>query len=171
MRPLSTQSHAPSSARRGASRLLAGALLALSLAACSGSDPAPEGSGATAAKEAIEWYDPDSKLLRKSEGKKLFGQWVGPRTWWHQNQTIAREGQYDDQGRKTGLFVDYHETGDKKSETTFVEDLAEGPFVEWHPSGEKIGEGLFARGEKVGEWKAWYPDGSKRKTEIGRAHV
>jgi len=98
---------------------LAGGLLAVPvwLAGCGGggeSDPGQASGGSEASSSGltpkVEYFDPETKLLKKSEGETRYGTYVGARTWWHENQQVAKEGQYDDQGRKTGEWKEFHRT-------------------------------------------------------------
>lgn len=150
---------------------LVGGLSLLALFQLSGcgdsSSPGDNGTsiapGASSGSLTVEYFDPETKNLKKSEGETLYGKYIGKRTWWHENQQVAKEGTYDSQGNKTGPWKEYHRTnGLTAASYTYAQDLLTGAMTRWHPNGEKAEEGRYADGLKEGEWLSWYLNGRER---------
>ena len=132
------------------------ALSAAALSSCSGDKEAPT----TEASVTTEWHDPQSKQAKKSEGTTLYGQFVGPRTWWYKTGAIQKRGQYDDQGRETGEWVEFHNNDLEAARYQYAEGAMTGPYLAWFANGDKKEEGVYAAGVKSGEWRGWH-EGSK----------
>ena len=58
------------------------------LPGCGGSStPGDQGTSTAPATSngslTVEYFDPETKHLKKSEGETLYGKYIGKRTWWH----------------------------------------------------------------------------------------
>jgi len=62
-------------------------------------------------------------------------------------------------GQKTGLWIDWHENGERKLETHWKKDSLEGKFLSWHPDGNPHVIGQTHDGEVDGEWMEYYSNG------------
>ncbi|MEE3372652.1 MAG: toxin-antitoxin system YwqK family antitoxin [Planctomycetota bacterium] len=62
----------------------------------------------------------------------------------------------------TGVAVDKHLYGKKKSEGTFKDGKQEGLATIWHENGKKSSEGTFKDGKPDGLVTAWYENGQKQ---------
>ena len=78
-----------------------------------GGEGGSESSGAT-----VEYYDPETRLLKKAEGVKQYG-------------------------REEGIWTWYHENGVKQREQGFVAGLRTGPMTAWYDTGAVMARGSF----------------------------
>ncbi len=106
------------------------------------------------------WYDPNTRTLKQEEGVVRFGLRLGEWTFWHRNQAVAKKGRYDDQGRETGEWIEYHPSQSEKSRVTYVAGKLEGPSQEWHPQGALKAKGAYAGGARVGLWETFHENGA-----------
>lgn len=142
-------------------------LVAAGAFSCSG-----EGGGEAGAAEAtveIEWHNPELKRAKKSEGTTLYGQFVGPRTWWWPTGEVQKKGQYDDQGREAGEWQEYFTTGFVTAKYQYEEGVLEGPYLGWHPNGNERVKGRYEAGKKSGEWLSWHENGELMEKGTYRA--
>ena len=93
---------------------------ALAVTGCGKADQ-PSAGQAAAGTARLEYWDPDTKQLIKSRGTDLYGQFIGEREWYHRNQTLAKKGQYDDQGREIGEWMEYHQIGTPAARYSYAE--------------------------------------------------
>ena len=128
------------------------------LPACGGGGDDPSATTASGTPR-LEYWDPETKQLIKSRGTDLYGQFIGEREWFHRNQTLAKKGQYDNQGREIGEGMEYHQIGSPAARYAYVDGALEGDLVRWHPTGEEAERGRFEQGKQVGEWSSLYPSG------------
>lgn len=110
----------------------------------------------------VEYYDPDARHLWKMEGRTLFGEYVGERRWWHRNQHLSKVGEYDDNGRETGEWTEYHPSGVVAARYTYALGDLVGVWRRWAPNGELVEEGRFERGQRTGRWREWYDSGAPK---------
>jgi antitoxin component YwqK of YwqJK toxin-antitoxin module len=149
------------SAHASVSLLRAGAWAGLALtgallSSCSGGEEAVPAAGTV----VVEWHDPQFKRAKKSEGTTLYGQYVGPRTWWYKSGKVEKKGQYDEQGRETGEWVEFHNNDLEAARYQYAEGAMTGPYLAWFANGDKKEEGAHVSGEKSGEWLRWH-EGTK----------
>lgn len=70
----------------------------------------------------------------------------------------AEEGTYLD-GKRTGIWTTYWDSGSHKESTTFVADKSEGPFVRWYESGQMAERGTYAGEALAGLVEKWTESG------------
>ena len=81
------------------------------------------------------------------------------------------EGSYKD-GKKNGLWTDYHENGQKKSEGNHKDGKLDGLWTNWYANGQKSSEITYKNGKQYiirtykdgkreGFWTWWYANGQK----------
>ena len=81
------------------------------------------------------------------------------------------EGSYKD-GKKNGLWTDYHENGEKKSKGNHKDGKLDGLWTNWYANGQKSSEITYKNGKQYiirtykdgkreGFWTWWYANGQK----------
>jgi antitoxin component YwqK of YwqJK toxin-antitoxin module len=60
-----------------------------------------------------------------------------------------------------GLFVAYHENGTVASEGQYVDGKEDGLWRDFHPDGRAAAEGRYREGQEVGVWRFWNLDGTE----------
>ena len=60
---------------------------------------------------------------------------------------------------KNGLFIEYYESGEKKSERILRNGKEEGLCIIWHENGQKFSEETYKNGKKDGKWTYWNREG------------
>ena len=86
------------------------------------------------------------------------------------------EGSYKD-GKKDGLWTDYHENGQKKSEGNHKDGKLDGLWTNWYENGQKSSEITYKNGKQYiirtykdgkreGLWTWWYANGQKFYEDI-----
>ncbi len=86
---------------------------------------------------------------------------VGPMKAWFENGQLRCEGAYDDEGKLTGHWRYWDESGALLREGDFAMGLREGDWVEYHPNGRKRYEGLLHLGLNEGPWTYWHENGQR----------
>ena len=105
---------------------------------------------------------------------------IGNWTWWHPNGQVFRQGKYDNQGRKTGVWRTFYNDGRKheemvmsgsgtsrtwyasgkpQSEVPVVDGKKEGMFVSWYENGQKKDEVPYVDGVREGKTREWHENG------------
>ena len=105
---------------------------------------------------------------------------IGNWTWWHPNGQVFRQGKYDNQGRKTGVWRTFYNDGRKheemvmsgsgtsrtwyasgkpQSEVSVVDGKKEGMFVSWYENGQKKDEVPYVDGVREGKTREWHENG------------
>lgn len=133
-------------------------ILAQLVSGCGG-DQQSSAESSVAGTARLEYWDPETTQLIKSRGTVLYGQFIGEREWFHRNQTLAKKGQYDNQGREIGEWMEYHQIGSPAARYAYVDGALDGDLVRWHETGEEAERGQFQLGKQVGEWTTLYPSG------------
>ena len=87
---------------------------------------------------------------------------IGNWTWWHPNGQVFRQGKYDNQGRKVGVWRTFYNDGTKHEETVMS---GSGTSRTWYANGAKQSEVSVVDGKKQGMFVSWYPNG-KQKDEV-----
>ena len=86
------------------------------------------------------------------------------------------EGSYKD-GKKDGLWTDYHENGQKKSEGNHKDGKLDGLWTNWYENEQKSSEITYKNGKQYiirtykdgkreGLWTWWYANGQKFYEDI-----
>ena len=81
------------------------------------------------------------------------------------SKLVRRDGlvyEGDSETPFTGVVVDKHANGKKKTEGTFKDGKQEGLWTLWHANGQKKGEAMFKDDKKVSETK-WDEEGNEIK--------
>ena len=115
---------------------------------------------------------------------------VGNWTWWHPNGKVFRQGKYDNQGRKVGVWRVFYNDGSKheenvmsgngtsrtwyadgklQSEVKVVDGKKDGMFVSWYNNGQKKDEVPYVNGVKEGKTREWHENGKLKFEGEGRA--
>ena len=156
-----TTSSAPlTTALRAASMGLLGLFM---LPACGGGGDDPSATTASGTPRLENW-DPETKQLIKSRGTDLYGQFIGEREWFHRNQTLAKKGQYDNQGREIGEWMEYHQIGSPAARYAYVDGALEGDLGRWPPTCAEAVRCRFEQGKQVGPWTALYASGRSSRS-------
>jgi len=79
------------------------------------------------------------------------------------SEGIYRNGKKEGSGAygKAGLWISWHENGQKASEGNYVNELREGLWISWDSNGQKYEEGNYRNGKKEELWILWYENGQK----------
>jgi len=75
---------------------------------------------------------------------------------------------YLKQGRKEGMWMDWYESGRKKSQIHWTEDRMDGPFLVWHEKGPIKVVGQTKDGEVDGQWNEFYSNGQLASRSLNR---
>ncbi len=93
------------------------------------------------------WYHPNG--VKEIEGRMVNGDRDG--IWYHflengkvQVQMVYRQGRFVREKRENGLFREYCDDDQVRSEVTYVQGRLEGPFTEYHCNGTWVEEPLPA---------------------------
>ena len=100
------------------------------------------------------------KILGQSKDGKREGLF----TEWHDNGQKKEEGTFKD-GRWDGLWTFWHENGTKRAEVTYRDGKRDGLFTLWHENGQKRREVTFKDDEPDGLLTNWHPNGQKKSEE------
>jgi antitoxin component YwqK of YwqJK toxin-antitoxin module len=71
------------------------------------------------------------------------------------------EGAYDTAGRRTGMWISWYESGQKNSQTAYLNGLEEGKTTVWYSNGKLRYRGQHAKGKTVGRWEFFDTAGVK----------
>ena len=74
------------------------------------------------------------------------------------SKLVLRDGlmyEGDSETPFTGVAVDKHENGRKKSEATYKDGKIVGLATAWHANGQKSREATFKDGKEEGLWTEW----------------
>ena len=97
---------------------------------------------------------------QKTEANLKDGKRDGLFVEWHENGQKKSEVNYKDD-KKVGLATTWHENGQKKFEGNFKDGKFEGLSVNWHENGQKKAEANWKNGKKDGLQLGWYKNGQK----------
>jgi antitoxin component YwqK of YwqJK toxin-antitoxin module len=70
-----------------------------------------------------------------------------------------------------GLFVEYYESGQVKSEGEYVDGAEEGMWRDYHANGRLAAEGAYRAGREEGVWRLFGDDSREEKSVTYRAGV
>lgn len=88
----------------------------------------------------------------KGEGEYLNDRKTGPWLFYHLNGKIEQTGQYTKDGKPTGDWKWFYDSGNLLREESFIKGKPEGLMIEYSDSGKVITKGSFTDGLKEGEW-------------------
>jgi len=80
---------------------------------------------------------------------------------WLPDQTVE-EGSYTN-SMKTGIWIEYYQNGNKKSELTYVNNRPNGPAKMYFENGNLSEEGTWVGTRWTGPYKLYYEDGTPRQ--------
>lgn len=80
---------------------------------------------------------------------------------WHENGQKASEGHFQD-GKLQGRVTAWHKNGQKKMEGSFQDGKEQGLWTWWHENGQKAGESHFQNGKEQGRLTLWHENGQKK---------
>ena len=139
-----------------ASRAFLLLLLAPTFLGCS-----DEGQSEAGADLTVEWYDPETKMVKKSEGRQEYGREEGQWSYFHENGSLERQGSFVS-GMKSGVWTGWYPNGAVMRRGSFVGDQPDGLWEEFHPTGVISARTSWANGQIIGKQQRFYPDGGIR---------
>lgn len=80
---------------------------------------------------------------------------------YYENGALKAEYFVDAQGRKSGLYKEFHMTGALKVKVIYQAGAMDGAFESWHENGKSFITCRYRAGLLHGPWKEWRDDGSK----------
>lgn len=112
-------------------------------------------------KEEIvkDTYNDGSKRVVEVWEKKLFSKRKIEEITYHQSGQVQSRGNYDKNGKRTGLWISYYENGTKWSETHFDSGKMNGKNIAYYQNGQKRYEGFYKNGVNTGHWVFYNMDG------------
>ena len=111
---------------------------------------------------------------------------IGKWTWWYRSGKLYKQGSYDEQGRKTGLWKVYYEDGSRlaeecysgngynrswfengnlQSEVEVVDGKQQGTYTSWYANGKKKEEAVYRDGQRQGRTQEWHENGQLKIRE------
>ena len=109
-------------------------------------------------------YSHDGVLISQGKGKP--GAERGAWTLRYFDGSLRARGNYDDQGRRTGIWETFFRNGQRESlgERSWVDEeygsLRTGPWTFWHENGFQRSKGSYSNGRREGPWVFTKSDGS-----------
>jgi antitoxin component YwqK of YwqJK toxin-antitoxin module len=82
----------------------------------------------------------------------------------YESGALKAEYFVDTQGRKSGLYKEFHESGPLKVKVIYQADAMEGAYESWHENGKSFITCRYRAGLIQGPWKELRADGSKALT-------
>jgi len=92
--------------------------------------------------------------------KKLYKE-----TYFFQGEKKYIEGKYDKDELRDGVWISWHENGNKNSEGKYINGKENGKYRVWHPNGKLYYKGQYDMGRRVGVWEFYDTLGMKIKEE------
>lgn len=83
---------------------------------------------------------------------------------YYESGKIKYEGNWKN-GKKTGKWMSFYESGLPWSETRFIEGKREGNTASWYENGKKRFEGQYKNDKRHGKWSFWDEEGNLIKEE------
>ncbi|HIG88006.1 MAG TPA: toxin-antitoxin system YwqK family antitoxin [Planctomycetes bacterium] len=120
-----------------------------------------EGESDSGADLTVEWYDPETKMVKRSEGRQKYGREEGQWSFFHENGRLERQGSYTS-GMKSGVWTGWYPNGAVMRRGSFVGDQPDGLWEEFHPTGVVSARTSWANGKIIGKQRRFYPDGGVR---------
>jgi antitoxin component YwqK of YwqJK toxin-antitoxin module len=120
-----------------------------------------EGDSDSSADLTVEWYDPKTKMVKRSEGRQKYGREEGQWSYFHENGRLERQGSYAS-GMKSGVWTGWYPNGAVMRRGSFLGDQPDGLWEEFHPTGVISARTSWANGKIIGKQRRFYPDGGLR---------
>lgn len=79
---------------------------------------------------------------------------------------LVGEGIYDDQGIKQGLWKEYYDTGELRSEGKYEAGTRVGEWKFYYKNGKLDQKGKYIKGKPEGDWRWFYENGNPWREEI-----
>lgn len=108
----------------------------------------------------IEYYPSKRKLMRGNHylaGSQLYAHFD-----WLRGDLVTSVVRNYPTDVRTGVWVWWHEDGQRQLEGRYEEDQPIGTFTWWHPNGQKERQGDYVDGLQSGQWTWWFPNGQKQ---------
>ena len=67
-------------------------------------------------------------------------------------------------GKRTGTWISYFQTGSKQSENVYIDGIKNGKTVSYYPNGQIRYIGYYKNDKKDGAWEFYLEDGTADKT-------
>jgi len=67
-------------------------------------------------------------------------------------------------GKREGIWVEYHDNGQLRSKGTLKDGKWDGPWAQYHDNGQLRSKGTYKGGEKEDDWVYYSSDGSVVET-------
>jgi antitoxin component YwqK of YwqJK toxin-antitoxin module len=103
------------------------------------------------------------EVLAQFKDGKQDGLYLG----WHENGQKSAELIFKN-GKPDGLATEWHENGQKGAEATYKYDKMYGLSTAWHENGQKSAEVTFKGGKPDGRALGWHENGQKEREETFR---
>ncbi|RYY27234.1 MAG: tetratricopeptide repeat protein [Chitinophagaceae bacterium] len=112
-------------------------------------------------KAAAFRYLPDGSLIGQGtvKDKTETGQWK----YTFSSGNITAKGEFNAQGKKTGVWSYYYFDGTLKGTETLKDGVLEGTSIDYHPNGNMSETVVFKNDKREGESKTWYYSGALSK--------
>lgn len=128
-------------------------LLIPAFTACSNEGNSDQGQTMT-----TEWYDPDTRMVKKSTGHKNYGREEGQWSYFHENGALKRQGSYK-AGLKTGVWTGWYAQGAVKVRGSFLGDVSDGLWEEFYSNGVVAKRTSWVNGKIIGQVQKFHTDG------------
>jgi len=79
---------------------------------------------------------------------------------------LVGEGIYDEEGIKQGLWKEYYETGELRSEGKYENGVKVGEWKYYYRNGKLDQKGKYVKGKPEGEWKWFHENGNPWREEV-----
>ena len=79
---------------------------------------------------------------------------------------LLRQGKLDDQGREQGLWKEFFEDGNLRSEGNYKDGKREGRWSYYFNNRQEEQVGEYSKGKPTGEWKKFFADGKLQRKEF-----
>ena len=106
----------------------------------------------------IQWYDPETKAVKKSEGLEQYGRKEGQWSYFYENGRLERQGTFA-AGLKTGVWTGWHPDGSVKVRGSFAGDQSDGLWEEFYPNGVVAKRTSWSNGTIIGKVQQFHSDG------------
>ncbi|PTX09829.1 MORN repeat protein [Sphingobacterium faecium] len=81
------------------------------------------------------------------------------------DETLKEQGQFDENGKKTGEWKWYHDNGQLWIIENYKNGKRTGESNEYYENGQLMETGSYENGEKTGEWKEYHENGQLKSIE------
>ncbi len=98
------------------------------------------------------WFEYYTQNLLKGKGAFKNNKKVGLWKYYHYNQTLEQEGEYDEEGLLQNTWKWYREDGTLIREENYINNQLNGNYVEYNKSGQTICKGNYLDDLEEGEW-------------------